>query len=203
LFLVGILKCLFKPWDLKRVSINSLVDSSAGSCEENSSKIVISSLDEYVLRAATEYFHEDHPSDSAQVKLVEPYLLFVDLAPPYFERLKWLKALVHNPDRAYNCVRFCLSETFDRFYTKESVLFTIDNWLGLITYLRLLVTGVSFVIVTWEQGIRNHRHRHPCQDHTYLDLFCSCPGFLFTSFHAYCSNSCSNSSTTCQREMAR
>jgi len=44
LFVAGILKCVLKPWQLKRASINSLVDSSAG-LEKNRN---VSSLDEYI-----------------------------------------------------------------------------------------------------------------------------------------------------------
>jgi hypothetical protein len=54
LFFCGITKCVCKPWDLKRVSVNSLVDSSSGS--EGKGESEINSLQEYV-GAATQHFH--------------------------------------------------------------------------------------------------------------------------------------------------
>jgi hypothetical protein len=52
----------------------------------------------------------------------EPYDLFVDLAPPYLDRLSCLKATVHkNPDEAHALVEYGLSLTFDVLYTKDSL----------------------------------------------------------------------------------
>ena len=54
----------------------------------------------------------------------KPYNLFVDLAPPYWDRVSCLKAMEHNnPDKAHGLVRHGLSVTFDRLHTKESLLF--------------------------------------------------------------------------------
>ena len=151
LFVVGILKCVLKPWDMKRVSINSLVESSAGS-EENGN---VSSLHEYI-GAATEYFREGRggqPSGSGvggEVGVREwmPYDLFVDLSPPYFYRFDFLKGLVHDPapaDKAHRLVRSGLSVAFDRLYTKESllVLNSTTKLLGWISHLRFLGLGTQ------------------------------------------------------------
>jgi hypothetical protein len=139
LFFCGITKCVFKPWDLKRVSVNSLVDSSSGS-EEKGGESEMNSLQEYV-GAATQYFEAGHgrarlqqePSgsdeaeadadDTCEVHEVwKPYNLCVDLAPLYSGRLSCLKHMVRNPaDEAHRLVKSNLSATFHQLYTKESL----------------------------------------------------------------------------------
>ena len=110
LFFCGITKCVCKPWDLKRVSVNSLVDSSpAGSSEaeagkgETETETEINSLHEYVA-AATQHFEArggsgdgggDGDDNTCKVEEIwKPYNLCVDLAPPYSGRLSCLKHLV-------------------------------------------------------------------------------------------------------------
>ncbi|CAD6256667.1 unnamed protein product [Miscanthus lutarioriparius] len=137
LFFCGITKCVCKPWDLKRVSVNSLVDSSSGS--EGKGESEINSLQEYV-GAATQHFQASHgrgrlqqePSgggggggddDTCTVEEIwKPYNLCVDLAPAYSGRLSCLKHLVRgNPDTAHRLVKSNLSATFHQLYTKESL----------------------------------------------------------------------------------
>ncbi|CAN6372495.1 unnamed protein product [Urochloa humidicola] len=152
LFLCGILKCLLKPWDLKRVSINSLVDDS-GYSEENTS---ISSLHEYIRAAihCVQADHEDKPSDNGEgseetvqnteisdefhsiftrleqnsrvLNMAEfiwrPYNLCVDLAPSYGNRISCLKYFLHNEVKAQYIIQYGLANMFDRLFTKEVVL---------------------------------------------------------------------------------
>ncbi|CAO2041908.1 unnamed protein product [Urochloa humidicola] len=142
LFLCGITKCVCKPWDLKRVSVNSLVDSLSGSEEKGESDI--NSLQEYV-GAATQHLEteaghgrgrlhgEEEPSGSGSddaddicrsrtEEIWKPYNLCVDLAPPYSGRLRCLKHMVRLPSgRAHRLVKSSLSATFHQLYTKESL----------------------------------------------------------------------------------
>ncbi|AQK58389.1 uncharacterized protein LOC100383195 [Zea mays] len=133
LFFSGITKCVCKPWDLKRVSVNSLVDSSSsGSSEEKGDageSEMMDSLQEYV-GAAAQYFEsvgheEEEEDDDAACKADEvwkPYNLCVDLAPPYSGRLSCLKHLARSPaDEAHRLVKSSLSATFHQLYTKESL----------------------------------------------------------------------------------
>lgn len=133
LFFCGITKCVFKPWDLKRVSVNSLVDSSSGS-EEKGGESEMNSLQGYV-GAATRYFEsrghgrgaglqeDDGDDDTCKAGEVwKPYNLCVDLAPPYSGRLSCLKHLARSPaDEAHRLVKSSLSATFHQLYTKESL----------------------------------------------------------------------------------
>ena len=123
LFFYGIFKCIRKPWDLKKVSINSLVDSS-GSKETGQ----INSLHVYV-RSAVYYFRggSDERINSNYMKFWNPFDAFVDLAPSYSKRLWSLKLLVRNQDAAHRLAQSALSVTFDRLYTKES-LKMMDRW---------------------------------------------------------------------------
>lgn len=126
LFIPGILKCILKPWALKRVSINSLVDPSAS--EETDG---INSLEVFIQKANN---NAASAEGSEQVKLEKPYDLFVDLTPPYSLRLRRLKHLVHDPGRAHRLVQSGLSATFDRLYTtKGSVLHLQDFSLRKVT----------------------------------------------------------------------
>ena len=136
LFFCGISKCVCKPWDLKRVSVNSLVDSSSGS--EGNGESDMNSLQDYV-GAATQHFEASHgrgrlhqeTSDSGggeddstckAEEIWKPYNLCIDLAPPYSGRLSCLKHLVRsNPDTAHRLVKSSLSATFHQLYTKESL----------------------------------------------------------------------------------
>ena len=134
LFIPGILKCILKPWDLKRVSINSLVDSSAS--EETDG---INSLENFIQKA-NDYFHPSNNNEASvsaegrEVERKKPYDLFVDLTPPYSLRLRRLKHLVHDPGRAHRLVQSGLSATFDRLYTtKGSVLHLQDFSLRKVT----------------------------------------------------------------------
>ena len=110
LFFYGIFKCIRKPWDLKKVSINSLVDSS-GSKETGQ----INSLHVYV-RSAVYYFRggSDERINSNYMKFWNPFDAFVDLAPSYSKRLWSLKLLVRNQDAAHRLAQSALSVTFDR-----------------------------------------------------------------------------------------
>ena len=152
LFVAGILKCVLKPWQLKRASINSLVDSSAGLEKIRN----VSSLDEYI-QAATENFREGHggqqsstdqPLDNSVWKWWEPNDLFVDLPFPYSARLSCLKAMVHDPDEVDGLVRFVLSVTFDRLYTKKQFQFPVDlpDAIEKVTILRAFVTFLSAAV---------------------------------------------------------
>ncbi|CAN6242230.1 unnamed protein product [Urochloa humidicola] len=147
LFLCGITKCVCKPWDLKRVSVNSLVDSSSGSSEEKGGESDIDSLQEYV-GAATQHLEteaghgtgrlhgekDEEPSGSGSddadddictsstEEIWKPYNLCVDLAPPYSGRLSCLKHMVRlRSGRAHRLVKSGLSATFHQLYTKESL----------------------------------------------------------------------------------
>jgi len=122
LFIPGILKCILKPWDLKRVSINSLVDSS-GSEETDR----INSLEDFI-QNANDYFRRSDDNgasvnaERSELERKKPYDLFVDLSPPYSHRLRCLKNLIRDPYEARRLVQAGLSATFDRLYTKEYVL---------------------------------------------------------------------------------
>jgi len=102
-------------------------------------------------------------------KMWKPYNLFVDLAPPYSDRVSCLKAMVHNnPDKAHGLVRHGLSVTFDRLHTKESLLFYSkllipDATNTFISILWCSVTAGSLVTV-----LLGFRLSHIYQDHTYL-----------------------------------
>jgi len=143
LFIPGILKCILKPWDLKRVSINSLVDSSAS--EETDE---INSLENFIQKA-NDYFHPSNNNEASvsdegrEVERKKPYDLFVDLTPPYSHRLRCLKHLIHDPDGARRLVQAGLSATFSRLYTKESVLH--QNFSNLCTILSNCVDLVRVV----------------------------------------------------------
>ncbi|CAL4980420.1 unnamed protein product [Urochloa decumbens] len=139
LFIFGTGKCLLKPWDLKRVSINSLVDSF-GSRRSGG----ISSFDQYIgvvtqhfqgmhslLRAIVQQVQAGnnrsvnsealHPDGGESFRLIiwKPYRLLVDLTPSYSARFEYLKYIVCYPGKAHLLVRCGLSETFDRLYTKK------------------------------------------------------------------------------------
>ncbi|XP_062198260.1 uncharacterized protein LOC133900977 [Phragmites australis] len=172
---VGIVKCLLKPWDLKRVSINSLVDSS--SSEDNGE---ISSLHEYI-RAATQYFQAGHggqPSHSSEGNKVEfekPYDLFVDLAPPYSHRLSCLWHFVRNRDKAHRLLQYGLSVTFDRLYTKESLLhngsvykFKLRDY---ISYIRSLAAGSIISAIVSFHGSNKEAYDRTDVNITYALLY--------------------------------
>ncbi|CAO2149312.1 unnamed protein product [Urochloa humidicola] len=124
LFIYGITKCLMKVLDLKRVSINNLMDYQ---CPEDAGRI--HTLQAY-LGAASQYFHAGYGGQASSIDGghgVEdwnwcPYDLFVDHAPSYSVRLCCLKRLVQNQEIAHHLVQHGLSVTFDRFYTKHSLL---------------------------------------------------------------------------------
>ncbi|CAM0150386.1 unnamed protein product [Urochloa decumbens] len=121
LFIAGILKCILKPWDLKRVSLNSLVESSEP--EKNGG---INSIENFVQAANTDFSTAESSRDEVEKKEDEqknPYYLFVDLAPPYSYRLSCLRQFVNNPIKARKWLQSGLSATFDRLYTRESVLY--------------------------------------------------------------------------------
>ena len=156
MFVAGILKCVLKPWQLKRASINSLVDSSAGLEKIRN----VSSLDEYI-QAATENFREGHggqqsgpdqPQDNSVWKWWEPNDLFVDLPFPYSARLFCLKAMLYEPDRVDGLVRSVLSVTFDRLYTKTfgqfinpEGIFNVSSWLR--AFVTILAAAMASAIV--------------------------------------------------------
>lgn len=95
----------------------------------------------------------------------KPYDLFVDLTPHHLIRLSCLKALVHDPaDKAHRLVRYGLSLTFDRLYTKEpqvslmNIINIRDRFFGLlpdctskllawIRILRFAVTSCAFLMI--------------------------------------------------------
>ncbi|CAN6372168.1 unnamed protein product [Urochloa humidicola] len=158
--LPGILRCLLKPLDLKRVSINSLVDSSG-----SEAKGEIDSLHEYI-RAAVQYFQVGHGYQQSikhqriQILISRPFMntveysnidvekfygLFVDLAPAYSDRLSLVKHLSQNPDKVHRLVQCGLSRTFDRLYTKESLL---NDWQQkFLKFLSLLrVAAASYIV---------------------------------------------------------
>ncbi|RCV38633.1 hypothetical protein SETIT_8G158600v2 [Setaria italica] len=175
LFLCGITKCVCKPWDLKRVSINSLVDDSSGPAEKGE----IDSLHEY-LRAAMLYVRQaDHgslqPSDGGDGackvdEVWKPYNLCVDVAPPYPGRLSCLRHLVRNQDEAHRLVQSGLSATFDRLYTKESLKLhdisplnmtnnvAMNRWKILTSAVG--IRTVAALVLLWAIGLFYHSSSH-------------------------------------------
>ncbi|XP_062197927.1 uncharacterized protein LOC133900720 [Phragmites australis] len=120
-FIPGILKCLEKPWALKKASINSMARAFGKRVHEATG---VNSLDGYV-QAAARCVRDDsdggeEPSDGEVND--KPYRLFVDLPYSYFVRLQNLKCMVRiSKDEVQ--LRLCsgLSNTFHRLYTKSEV----------------------------------------------------------------------------------
>ncbi|RLM70075.1 uncharacterized protein C2845_PM17G11710 [Panicum miliaceum] len=100
-----VLTTVSQPWDLKRASINSLVDSSRS--KQNGE---IHSLHQYV-GTVRQYFlagHGGQPADdskSNELKVEKLYDLLVDIAPSYSDRYSCLKHLVHNGEKAHRLLR--------------------------------------------------------------------------------------------------
>ncbi|KAF8653099.1 hypothetical protein HU200_062541 [Digitaria exilis] len=135
LFVVGTLKCVLRPWDQMRASINSLVNSSSESLKS------LSSFEERFVQVATDHFrqagHREPSSSGHEGDFWKPYDLFVDLTPHYGTRFRFLEALVDNPDEAHRLVRSGLSAAFDRLYTND---------LHLASRLRLCLLILQFLI---------------------------------------------------------
>ncbi|CAL4992446.1 unnamed protein product [Urochloa decumbens] len=144
LFFYGIAKCLMKVLDLKRVSINNLMDYP---CPEDAGGI--DTLHAYLV-AASQYFQAGYGGQASFIDGghgVEdwdwcPYDLFVDHAPSYSVRLCCLKRLVHNQQIAHHLVQHGLSVSFDRFYTRKSLLGS-----RFILYPGVLSCLISFLIL--------------------------------------------------------
>lgn len=121
IFVGGITKCFEKPWALKNASINSLVSSSSTNEDDNAGDI--SSL-ENIVQAATEYLRAGLENQQPPEQIVgdKPYDIFIDIAPPFSERLNNLKCMVHaNGNEAHRLLKSGLSRAFDRLYNKDQV----------------------------------------------------------------------------------
>ncbi|CAD6256651.1 unnamed protein product [Miscanthus lutarioriparius] len=119
---------LEKPYALKSASIHSIGDTSNKKTwvermfeEESKDNDDIKSLDDYV-KAASKYVQGDHAGETPETGVNEkPYNLFVDLAFPYSDRLKNLKYMMQEKNKAHRRLRSRLSNTFDRLYTKHQM----------------------------------------------------------------------------------
>jgi len=167
IFVIGIIKCLEKPWALRCASISSLMKSSTTSFSSG--------------RA-----HETF--DESQDKL---YKLFVDIGPP--EDLDWLSSPGSD---THDMVRAGLSCTFDRLYTKEQVKDSMagddqdaifhenvcspKRWCG--KFLRMTILHLAFVPVALFH--KSHRKSYDSVDVkvTYTLLGCTAALELMTIF---------------------
>ncbi|CAL4983952.1 unnamed protein product [Urochloa decumbens] len=136
LFVPGVFKCLEKPWALWNATVASIANSSDPQMtltfEEDDRTLPtdtddMDSLDKYVTAARgcvdkeakreTPLFFDDKMSND------EPYHLFVDLAHPYYIRLKNLQVMAAAKGtgraEAHGRVRVAVSRAFDRLYTKH------------------------------------------------------------------------------------
>nr|CAB3491815.1 unnamed protein product [Digitaria exilis] len=116
-----VLTALSQPWALKNASINSLVSSSSTNEDDNAGDI--SSL-ENIVQAATEYLRAGLENQQPPEQIVgdKPYDIFIDIAPPFSERLNNLKCMVHaNGNEAHRLLKSGLSRAFDRLYNKDQV----------------------------------------------------------------------------------
>ncbi|TVT96863.1 hypothetical protein EJB05_57941, partial [Eragrostis curvula] len=148
LFIPGILKCLEKPWALKRACISSMAISLGSRKDEDSEEYTtgstepnINSLEDYV-KAASEYVNmaddKKQVPDDHQVKDV-PDNLFVDLPYPYSVRLKNIKYIISKTGyKAHLRVQSSLSRMFSRLYTKYKVCGSL---------IRALLVVLTFVAI--------------------------------------------------------
>ncbi|CAL4980588.1 unnamed protein product [Urochloa decumbens] len=137
LFVPGVFKCLEKPWALWNATVASIANSSDPQMtltfEEDDDRTLptdtddMDSLDKYVTaargcvdkeaRRETPLFFDDKMNND------EPYHLFVDLARPYYIRLKNLQVMAAakgtGKAEAHGRARVDVSRAFDRLYTKH------------------------------------------------------------------------------------
>ncbi|KAL5196820.1 hypothetical protein ABZP36_000332 [Zizania latifolia] len=121
LFIVGVTKCLEKPWALYSTSINSLASSTQNVRRTISRQGKTDSIDDFVKRARGSSDVSGAPDISVNF---DPGELFVDLASPSCDyRLKKLELFsALDGDRAYDLLKAELSDTFDVLYTKQKIL---------------------------------------------------------------------------------
>ncbi|KAL6601571.1 hypothetical protein ACP70R_044791 [Stipagrostis hirtigluma subsp. patula] len=146
LFVVGVLKCLEKPWALRSASINSLVSSSADAKRTADKEGKINSLQYFVRQAkafissppqvvsgdahpeaqeeAGSMHSESSESESKVLKhLRPPYSLFADLASPLPERLRILRTFwVLEEKIVFKSLQQGISAAFGILYTKLGML---------------------------------------------------------------------------------
>ncbi|CAO2149332.1 unnamed protein product [Urochloa humidicola] len=135
LLVPGIVKCLQKPWALRKASVSSIQDTSDSRLEatlekDNTLRKDILSLEKYV-QVARETFcaladagaggGDDDGSKMEDRLADEPYHLLADLGHPYFIRLRNLQLMAPPGAReeAHGLVRSSLSRAFDRLYAKR------------------------------------------------------------------------------------
>ncbi|XP_039771760.1 uncharacterized protein LOC120639903 [Panicum virgatum] len=128
LFVLGILKCLEKPWALKNATVTTIMTTPDSRLEATLDKDMVRkdilSLDKYVQEAAksVQDLADTLLAEDFKDKLGdEPYHLFVDVGHPYFVRLKNLQETMAPSgarEAAHGLVRSSLSKAFDRLYTK-------------------------------------------------------------------------------------
>ncbi|OEL25706.1 hypothetical protein BAE44_0013275 [Dichanthelium oligosanthes] len=133
LFFPGILKCLEKPWALRRSSINSMAVTVAMRSRPRDSKILT------ILRSLCPHRFMPTPEDDDTVKLHHPYHLFVDLPHPYSVDLDKKQGATG----AHLLVRSGLSRTFDRLYTNYK-----GYPGGLVRAVLLVLTLVAILLFT-------------------------------------------------------
>lgn len=130
IFIPGILKCLEKPWALKKASFNSMAEALGSTVNEETAA---NSLDKYVRAAAScvRSGGDGEPPDHGEMN-DKPYRLFVDLPYSYYVRLQNLKYMVQISQDVVQ-LRLCsgLSNTFRRLYTKSVVVFLTFAAIGL------------------------------------------------------------------------
>jgi hypothetical protein len=103
------------------------------------------------VRAATYYFQHGSDEDNEE-EVWKPYAIFIDIAPPYLDRLKSLKIMVHNGDKAHHLVQSGLSLTFDRLYTKETPMtlpsMNFSSLLQHCNYLRVVAASSLILVIS-------------------------------------------------------
>jgi hypothetical protein len=141
IFIPGILKCLEKPWALKKASFNSMAEALGSTVNEETAA---NSLDKYVRAAAScvRSGGDGEPPDHGEMN-DKPYRLFVDLPYSYYVRLQNLKYMVQISQDVVQ-LRLCsgLSNTFRRLYTKSEVYRGVRGGL-----LRCVVVFLTFAAI--------------------------------------------------------
>ncbi|GJN25325.1 hypothetical protein PR202_gb13140 [Eleusine coracana subsp. coracana] len=168
-FIPGILKCLEKPWALKKASFNSMAEALGSRVHDATG---VNSLDEYVQAAVAAVRGgggdgEEKPSDSEVND--KPYRLFVDLPYSYFVRLQNLKYMVQiSRDGVQFQLCSGLSNTFSRLYTKSEVYKGGRG--SLLRAVAVILTFASIVLFH-----KSHRESYNVTDVkiTYALLWCT------------------------------
>lgn len=169
-FVPGILKCLEKPWALKKASFNSMAEASGSRVHDATG---VNSLNEYVQAAVAcvggvgGIGSGERPSDSEVND--KPYRLFVDLPYSYFVRLQNLKFMVQIGRDGVQ-FRLCsgLSNTFRRLYTKSEVYKG-----GRGSLLRAVAVILTFASIVFFHGSNRESYNDTDVKITYLLLCCT------------------------------